>query len=316
MSASSQSLPQSPSAASAGLYSVYEHDPPLSAPIVFTAVFAVQILAILFRCLNVRGPTWRKSVGRRWWIVAVPAAVETAGYALRIASTLNQTDVGLYISSLVIILIAPQISAIIAYAVLIAIVVNFHADGLCPVKARLIAPIWLALDLVAGALQGGGGGQQTNPESVRPGLILALVGMVLQTLGFLVFSAVAFLTLRRLSFTQAWEDRRHAMVHISIALVCTCVAHDIRFVYRVIEFGWQLATFEPGPNSYAPQIQPVFEYVFDASMMFFAIAVFPTFFYFGELRIPRIRGFEYWFLSKEKREKELYDTLTDDLAVY
>lgn len=164
MSASSQSLPQSPSAASAGLYSVYEHDPPLSAPIVFTAVFAVQILAILFRCLNVRGPTWRKSVGRRWWIVAVPAAVETAGYALRIASTLNQTDVGLYISSLVIILIAPQISAIIAYAVLIAIVVNFHADGLCPVKARLIAPIWLTLDLVAGALQGGGGGQQTNPE--------------------------------------------------------------------------------------------------------------------------------------------------------
>ncbi|KNG45371.1 rtm1 protein [Stemphylium lycopersici] len=283
-------------------YSIYSHPPPLSAPIVFTTIFAIQIFTTLFRSFCVRGPPSRKATGRKWWFIAVPAAVETVGYALRIASTLNQTSVGLYVSSLVIIVIAPQISAIVAYVVLIAIMVDLDADDLSPVRARHIAPIWLGLDLVAGALQGGGGGQQTNPGSVRAGLILALVGMVMQTLGFLVFSVVACVTLRRLSFTHKWADRRRALVHISIALVTSCVAHNVRFVYRVVEFAWQIATFEPGPYSYAPQIRPVFEYVFDATMMFLAIAVFPSFFYFGELNIPRIRGFEYWMMDREKRQ--------------
>ena len=286
----------------ANSYSIYAHDPSIAAASVFTALFASQFIATVFRCSCTAGPAVRKSRARKWGWIAVPAAVETGGYALRIVSIQNTTSVGLYIASTVVILIAPQISAIVAYVVLIAIVVGLDGNDLCPVRPRHIAPIWLSLDLIAGGLQGGGGGQQTNPNSIRPGLILALVGMVLQAIGFLAFSIITVITLRRLVTTSKWLERRKAMRLTSLALLISILAHNIRFTYRVVEFGWQIAVYEPGPFTYAPQILPVYEYVFDATMMFFAVAAFPTFFYFGELDVPGIRGFEYWLMPKSKRQ--------------
>ena len=282
-------------------YSVYTHDPPLSAAIVFTVLFACQLIAIIFRCFYVYGPPQRKAIARKWLLIALPAVVEAVGYGLRIASVKNPTNVGLFISATVIILIAPQISAIVAYIVLVALVVDLEAKDLCPVRPEHIAPIWLSLDLIAGGLQGGGGGQQTNPNSVLSGLILALVGMIMQAAAFFVFSVIGVITLRRLYTTSQWVERKRSMNSIAIALLISIIAHNIRFVYRVVEFGWQISAFQPGPYSYAPQIPPVYEYVFDATMMFFAIAAYPTFFYFGELNMPRVQGPEYWLIPKRKR---------------
>ena len=86
--------------------------------------------------------------------------------------------------------------------------------------------------------------------------------MVMQTLGFFVFSVIACVTLRRLSFTQKLAERRRALLNISFALGTSCGAHNVRFGYRVVEFTWQIARLEPGPYGYAPQVRLVFEYVF------------------------------------------------------
>ena len=287
---------------SSNSYSIYTHDPSIGAAATLVALFGVIFIATVFRCSNTRGPAIRKKRARRWGWIAIPAAVELAGYVIRIISIQNPTSVGLYISATVVILIAPQISAIVAYVVLIAIVVMLDANQLCPVPPRRIAPIWLSIDLIAGGLQGGGGGQQTSPGGVRPGLILALVGMLMQALGFFAFSVITVITLRRLVTTSNWLERRTAMRKISLALLISILAHNIRFTYRVVEFAWQIAVYEPGPFSYAPQIPPVYEYVFDATMMYFAVAAFPMFFYFGELDVPGIRGFEYWFMPKSRRQ--------------
>jgi|SRR5277367_3316122 len=125
------------------------------------------------------------------------------GYALRAAGSQQPTDFNLFISSQFFIFLTPQICAAAAYLTYAGIV--FFVDGkFSLISYRNVATIFLGIDVVATAIQGGGGvladrelmvgaGQLfgANANTWKIGAGLCLGGMIIEFLSFTTFSIVA-----------------------------------------------------------------------------------------------------------------------------
>lgn len=144
-----------------------------------------------------------------------------------------------------------------------------------------------------------GAGQQLNEDSVLAGLIVALIGMLVQFLAFVAFTGYVLQyasRVRRSAYIESRSIRRNLL-----ALLLSCLAHNIRFLYRVVEFAVQIGLVNP--PEYAPQLPPVYEYVFDSTPIFIALATYAVLFTF-DLTVPRFYGPEYFCLRSRIKAKE------------
>jgi len=233
---------------------------PLAA--VNSAVFGV-ITIILFAL------TYRYG-GKFMYIIAVTGLAEVLGYILRIFAT-QQTSLGLFIGSSVLLLIAPITLALVNYMVIGKLLMAVNKPFWI-MQPRHIARVFLASDIVCLFIQGNGG-SLTAITSLNPniGKALILVGLIVQMAFFAAFTVVTCVIAVGKGFRLYSAPSLRPVFHglwITIGLLF------VRNIYRLVEFS-------SGTDSYIPTHEWVFT-VFETYVIFLCL-VFYAIYHFGRL---------------------------------
>ncbi|KAI1384711.1 RTA1-domain-containing protein [Hypoxylon trugodes] len=287
-------------------YSFYPYDPSIAVAGLSCGLFGAALLWSTFMTIKTR--SWI------WIVQLVTIIMELVGYASRIASAKDNTNLTLYALQFCLIILAPIIMAGAIYVVFGRIV--FHVipaqdrtTGLLWIPPRWITPIFVTFDIVSLIVQliGAAVVAATRPtddnaaNNLNMGKNVALAGLAIQIAAFGLFSIIAvrfhFISQR---FEHSLQSRlavakgREAEINtkwrfLLYAVNISCLFVLIRSVYRVVEFA-------QGPLGVVTQ-KEFYMYVLDALPVFLVTLAFCVIFPGSFLphmgfRVPKNRGEE------------------------
>ncbi|KAI1478997.1 hypothetical protein K445DRAFT_73746 [Daldinia sp. EC12] len=275
--------------------SFYSYEPSEAAAGLSLALFGITF--IWSSVMTIRKRAWV------WTVQLFAILMEVAGYADRIASAKNPTDLNLYAIQFCVIILAPVLMAGVIYVVFGRIV--FHVvparertTRLLWIPPRWITPIFVTFDIISLLVQLVGAisissTQMTDEDAedkINTGKNVALVGLAIQIAAFGLFTVIAarfHFTSRRfeadlLSRLDAADGDKAVFVkglsrkinpswrYLLYAVNVSCVLILIRSVFRVVEF-------TEGLNGFISQHE-YFMYILDTLPVFLVVCSFCFFF--------------------------------------
>jgi len=239
--------------------SIYFYDPSFPAAVTFVVLYAIPTIFLLYLIL------FRY---RSWYFLCVPIGglLEVAGYGQRSASVKNVCDVGMYASSVSLIVIAPLLIAAGNYLLigrLILSVLPPTSHKILGVSAHRITKIFVGADIMSFLIQVSGSGIASSnnwrgkTEKIGVNVLIAGLSTQLATILFFVVIVGVFgkrAVLERQARDQAPEGWRKVLAAISISSTLI----TLRSIYRLIEFAsgidgylihheWPFYTLEAAP---------------------------------------------------------------------
>ncbi|BAE64455.1 RTA1 like protein-domain-containing protein [Aspergillus flavus] len=239
----------------------YYYTPSGAAGGIFVALFALSTLLHLYQLLRTR----------TWFMIpfAIGGILETIGYVGRVLSTNEAPNYtkGPYIMQSALILIAPAFLAASIYMTLGRIITMLQAEQYSIIPLRWLTKIFVAGDVLSFLMQASGAGLMVSADDPSTGEHVIIGGLFVQIIffGFFVITAIVFeLRMAKKHIGASAEAGRIWRRHM-VALYVTSVLILVRSVVRVVEY-------LDGYDGFLMKHE-VFIYVFDALLMFVAMAV-------------------------------------------
>ncbi|KAF7289290.1 hypothetical protein MIND_01390600 [Mycena indigotica] len=223
------------------------------------------------------------------WILALPIGMITMaiGFGLRLYFVSHMTK-GIYIAMYLFILLSPCLYLAADYAILSHLTATFDksiTDRALLIRPTRIVRIFVWSDVLTFLIQAGGGTMLTNdnPNTRKLGSKVAMIGLILQGLSFMLFTVLVLLFAYRVRrrFPEAWGPKRIRWEELSpvfgstpidewrpllFVVVITCIGILIRSVFRLIEFA-------EGSNGYL-QSREGFFYALDALPLWISMSLY------------------------------------------
>ncbi|KAI0180842.1 RTA1-domain-containing protein [Hypoxylon sp. FL1284] len=289
--------------------SFYLYDPSVAVAAVACVLFGLAFVWSTF--MTIRKRAWV------WIVQLVALLMEVVGYAARIESANDPTNLNLYALQFCVIILAPVLMAAAIYVVFGRIVVHVvpaqqRTMRLLWVPPRWITPIFVACDVVALLVQLIGAvlvsstkaTDENAADKLKLGKDIALAGLALQIAAFGLFTIVAarfHFTSRRFeassrsrvetggSDNAGFVERSTQKINpnwkrLLYAVNISCALILIRSVFRVVEFA-------EGSDGAVVQ-QEWFMYVFDTLPILLVVCsfclIFPSSYVpYMEFRVPK-----------------------------
>ncbi|KAL5490530.1 hypothetical protein ACEPAI_5363 [Sanghuangporus weigelae] len=254
----------------------FDYDPSKAAAIAAGAVYAI-LTALLFLRLF----PWKT-----WWglCLLIGTLCFSAGFFLRYASTIETSSLGLFIVSQILVVVSPAAFLAFNYIVYGRLIGTFATgrNRYSLVRPEIVAKIFIISDIVTFLVQGGGGGLQAQDDSADVGRIVLLIGIIVQSLSYVVFYFLFIHSHRTFCRDDKFDEYNFPwrLMHV---LHVSSVSIIIRATYRVVELA-------EGNDGYLITHE-VFFYVLDTIPLFFATAIY-VFFWPGQM-IEDISSREY-----------------------
>ncbi|UZJ53744.1 hypothetical protein CBS101457_003064 [Exobasidium rhododendri] len=211
----------------------YGYVPNAAGAFVFTMVFALECLALMYASIR----------GRAWWLlgtVGVGAAFECAGHTIRIYSHWHPGFDDPYIAQQVLLVITPVLF-VAAHFTILSRLVSIHMPHLIsPIKPKYIIIVFVSIDILSLVIQAAGSGlAATSMEdfdavsTINGKGDIVVAGLAIQLVGYIFFN-ILFITFWW-KLEPGKVDRRFLIaVYSSAILVFT------RSTFRTVEMsvGW------------------------------------------------------------------------------
>ncbi|KAI0851872.1 RTA1 like protein [Daldinia vernicosa] len=275
--------------------SFYPYDPSEAVAGVCLALFGIAL--VWSSALTIRKRSWV------WTVQLLAILMEVVGYAVRIASAGNPSNLNLYAIQFCVIILAPVLMAGVIYVVFGRIV--FHVvptqertTRLLWIPPRWITPIFVTFDVISLLVQLFGAVSVSSTEvtdegaeeKINTGKNVALIGLAIQIAAFGLFTVIAarfHFTSQRfeaslLSRLEATDGGKSVLVkglsrkinpswrHLLYAVNISCILILIRSIFRVVEFA-------ESSNGSISQHE-YFMYVLDTLPVFLVVCSFCFFF--------------------------------------
>jgi hypothetical protein len=242
-------------------FDLYDYAPSLAAAVIFVVLFAISTALHLFQ-----------SIRKRAWFMTpfiIGGLFETIGYIGRVMSANDPYARNPFIIQTLLILLGPALFAASIYMVLGRIILLTDGEAYSLIRRTWLTKIFVTSDVLSFLLQCGGGGimasNQTDPDKVKLGQNIILVGLFAQIAVFAFFVIVAVLfQIRGRAYLATLPSHITWAKHLNV-LYATCLLILIRSLFRVIEYIM-------GEGSYLLRYE-VFVYVFDACLMLAAMVL-------------------------------------------
>ncbi|KAJ5153742.1 uncharacterized protein N7500_009181 [Penicillium coprophilum] len=242
-------------------FKLYRYTPSLVAAIIFIILFVIATLYHLYQVVRTRS----------WYftIFVVGGAFQIIGYICRALAHDNKENIPIYSVGTIMILLAPPLYAASIYMTLGRLIVHLDAEKLSVVPVKWLTAIFVTGDVIAFLMQAAGGGIMASGtmSAMTTGEHITIGGLAVQLVFFTVFIVASSIFHYRIrnnpteksvsrSRTTSWEI---AMVGLYVASILILV----RSIFRLIEYA-------QGNSGYLISHE-VFMYVFDSTLMFFAM---------------------------------------------
>ncbi|KAJ2716980.1 hypothetical protein H4R19_000289 [Coemansia spiralis] len=232
-------------------------------PEVAAALFAVAAGVLIWQIVRARAQRWLH-------ILPATALAEALGYVFRTVCVYH-TTFALYVIMTLFLLVPVNAMALVNYRALGNVIRGSGAPSRqFWLRPAFVAWFYFSSDVFSIAMQGAGGGMQTNDSTRDAGKYIVLAGLGVQLLFFSCFLATAFYVWRSSKYTVHVAPRdgtaRVAKNRVFGVLTATTVLLYLRSIYRIVEFadGW-------GGKIFASEWA---FYVFDTIIIFLAFVVY------------------------------------------
>ncbi|KAF7172022.1 hypothetical protein CNMCM6106_006339 [Aspergillus hiratsukae] len=245
-------------------FAFYRYDPSMAGAVIFVILFSITTLWHAFQLIRTR--TW-------FFIPFLTGGIfESIGYAGRAMSSSQSPNwtLGPYLIQTMLLLLAPALLAASVYMLLGRIILVLRAESHAMLKKKWLTKVFVTGDVLSFLLQGTGGGIQSSGsiDSMKFGEHIIVAGLFVQILffGFFIITAGSFdMKLRRYPIPRCFEGRIPWRKHLNV-LYGTSVLILIRSVFRLVEY-------LQGNDGFLLHHE-IFLYIFDAVLIFIAMAVF------------------------------------------
>ncbi|KAJ5770252.1 uncharacterized protein N7511_002303 [Penicillium nucicola] len=248
-------------------FELYRYTPSLVAAIIFIILFVLATVYHLYQVISTRS--------RYFTIFVVGGAFQIIGYICRALAHNDKENIPLYSISTIMILLAPPLYAASIYMTLGRLIRHLDAENLSVVPVKWLTAIFVTGDVIAFLMQASGGGIMASgtPSAMTTGEHITIGGLAVQLVFFTVFivaSSIFHYRIRKFptekslcrSSSATWEVVMTGLYVASILIL-------IRSIFRLIEYA-------QGNDGYLISHE-VFMYVFDATLMFFAMVAMGIF---------------------------------------
>ncbi|PWN50532.1 RTA1-domain-containing protein [Violaceomyces palustris] len=243
------------------LYSPYGYRPVLSAPVLFTALYAISAVWHFVQNLQYR----------QWWLLTLTfgCLFEMVGNACRVFGHFKPFNSDVYTAMQTILVITPALFAAIDFAILGRLATLFPSRYSL-VNPKWIVPFFVVLDVASIAVQGGGSGVAASAQSEREdttfGGNIVVAGLAIQLVGYLLFDLLLFIFVRRCIRDPPAKLWTREIKTFIAATATSSLLIFIRSLFRLIEMivGWE---------GVIAKSEWTF-YTFDAAMVTLAVFIF------------------------------------------
>ncbi|CAG5156704.1 uncharacterized protein ALTATR162_LOCUS4501 [Alternaria atra] len=237
-------------------YVFYRYTPTLAGAVVFV---------LLFGCTTIYHG-WQAFRKRSWFMIPIiiGGIFETIGYIGRALSHSDREALGPHVIQTLLLLLGPALFAASIYMILGRIILLTDGERYSLIRRTWLTKIFVGGDVLSFFTQSGGGGimsgaDKDNPDNMKIGEKVIIVGLCIQVIffGFFVFTSFMFQKRGRehlLALDGSVPWRKHLYV-----LYGTSVLILVRSVFRVAEYA-------QGNKGYLLRHE-AFLYVFDAILM-------------------------------------------------
>lgn len=275
-------------------FEFYRYSPTMGASVLFTVLFAISSVAIIYvvfsaaRKTKVKAQSWQQLTGVRKYDIGkltgahipliVGCVVELAGYIGRCVSAHDQEAMGPYIEQSILLLIAPTLYAGSIYMIFGRMAHLLFAEKIMIMPARFNTAVFVCGDIASLFLQAAGGGLMASADSQESGSNLVTAGLFVQIAFFGLFIINEFIFYFRVfrlpsdipRKTSTWKT-------LNLNLLVNSFLILIRSIVRAIEFIQGYSGFIASHEW--------FLYVFDALPMFAFTVIFIATFHIGNIYI-------------------------------
>ncbi|KAG2183186.1 hypothetical protein INT43_006181 [Umbelopsis isabellina] len=236
-----------------GWSNLYHYDPVIAVAGVAAGLYTVAGAVVLWQTIK-----YKK---KYMHTVTVTAFCEAVGYYLRLYSGQHTANLDAYIPTALFLLLPPLVLAVASYRTLAHIMRMANIDtGRRAVK--LIENAFLYLDIIAFFTQAAGSGMLAIQSMANTGNKIAIAGMAISCLNFLVFATV-IAVIHKATIRESPDVYRMHVKPLFFALYINIICLNIRSIYRLVEFA-------DGFFGYV-NTHEVFFLVFDTLLIFICI---------------------------------------------
>ncbi|KAF2148144.1 hypothetical protein K461DRAFT_211411, partial [Myriangium duriaei CBS 260.36] len=248
----------------------YNYFPNFDAAVAFSVFFGIVLVTHI-------GQAFVHRTGYAW-VIVMACLWEFMSYATRALGSKNQQNLGIAISTQLLVLLAPLWVNAFAYMVF-ARIVHFYSPTK---KVWFISPsslafIFVTLDIVSFVVQGIGGsmaGPSSSPEAMMNGIHIYMGGIGLQEFFILLFMGLMIKFHRDQIFAERMSmvpTHKTSWKPIMYALYGCLVAITVRIIFRLIEFSGGSTESNPLPYTEG------YFYGLDSVPMLIAVTVWNVF---------------------------------------
>ncbi|KAI9357107.1 RTA1 like protein-domain-containing protein [Pilaira anomala] len=259
------------------------------------AVFALFALGFTYYI-------YRKKSSRFLYILPFTALMEVGGYAMRIVCAVDYTDLGRFLGSTVLLLLAPNALCLVNYKAIGEVIrlSNVKSKKFW-LRTRFVTWFFFSSDILAFVLQGGGSSMQTSIKAMKTGQAITLIGLAIQLFFLACFACISIYVHRSPKYQFRTQSNPNPMKKLFLCLYITLGFLYIRSIYRVLEYAYGYT----GPIA---RSEWAF-YVFDTLMIFFSFVTYAVF-YLGDC-LPKTNEMEMISNTDENEKTHMHHQSSD-----
>ncbi|CAG7999982.1 unnamed protein product [Penicillium salamii] len=253
-------------------FQLYRYTPSLPAAVIFIVLFVLTAAYHIYQLVKCRA----------WYFIAfvLGGIFQIIGYIARAKAHSDTESVPIYSIQTILILLAPPLYAASIYMVLGRLILHLGAENSSIVPLKWMTGIFVTGDVIAFIMQAAGGIMASGTISaMKTGEHITIGGLCVQLVFFTFFVITSIIFHRRmrqkatfhptevrqshgLGISRSWESVLWGLYIASILIL-------IRSVFRLIEYA-------QGNDGYLISHE-AFMYVFDSTLMFFAMVAMNVF---------------------------------------
>lgn len=195
--------------------------------------------------------------------------MEIVGYASRAAAKDKTDELIPYVIQSTFILVAPALFAASVYMVLGRVIRSVGGEALSVVPVKWLTKIFVAGDVISFLVQASGAGILATADSMKTGENIILGGLFVQIIIFGIFAvtaAIFHVRFRRHHGIEQPSEQGGSWQRMMFMLYAVSILIMVRSIFRVVEYIM-------GHDGYLLSNEWTL-YVFDAALMFAAMAIF------------------------------------------
>ncbi|OJJ01776.1 hypothetical protein ASPVEDRAFT_52651 [Aspergillus versicolor CBS 583.65] len=249
---------------SAEVFAFYRYDPSMGGAVLFILLFIGTTAYHIFQMIR----------SRTWFFIpfVIGGIFEIIGYIGRATSSRQTPDwtLGPYLVQTLFLLLAPALLAASIYMFLGRIILVLRAESHALLKKKWLTKIFVTGDVLSFLLQGAGGGIQSsgNPDSMKTGERIIVVGLLVQVFFFAFFIITAshfYWKLKRYPIPRSCSPDIPWFKHLKVLYVTSFLVM-VRSIFRLVEY-------IQGNNGYLLRHE-AYLYIFDALLIFVTMVIF------------------------------------------